>query len=104
MRKFQASILLASIPTTLLSAQYAHATTVIGAGNSAHGNLCASHGGVTTSGATQRSTGILQGWIVGLPGSGPANQCGNLGLPYVPKNQIATREQIYGDDAAVVPK
>ncbi|MEU5373802.1 chaplin family protein [Streptomyces sp. NPDC005951] len=104
MRKLQASMLLASIPVTLFSTEGAHATTIIGAGNSAHDNLCASHSGATASGVTKRSTGILHGLIVGLPGSGPTNQCGNLGLPYVPKNQIATRQQIYGDDPAIVPR
>ncbi|MBK6043491.1 hypothetical protein [Streptomyces sp. MBT55] len=101
MRKFQVSVLLACFPVTLLSAECAHATTVIGFGNSAHDNRCANQGEAKANGVTQRSSGTLQGWALELPGAGPTNQCGNLGLPYVPKNQIATRQQSYGDDPEV---
>ncbi|WP_167161309.1 hypothetical protein [Streptomyces sp. MBT27] len=61
----------------------AHATSIIGFGNSAHDNSCANQTTPQTQarGATTQTSGILTALTAALPASGPVNQCGNLGLP-----------------------
>ncbi|WP_050502800.1 hypothetical protein [Streptomyces monomycini] len=58
----------------------AAATTVIGAGNSAHDNHCANKGAARTQ-ARANTAGDLVGEVFALTLSAPANQCGDLGLP-----------------------
>ncbi|MFF3975410.1 hypothetical protein [Streptomyces sp. NPDC001828] len=61
----------------------AHATSIIGFGNSAHDNSCANHTAAKTEARspTTHSSGTLTAWTAAMPASGPVNQCGNLGLP-----------------------
>ncbi|MEV6048515.1 hypothetical protein [Streptomyces xanthochromogenes] len=54
---------------------------MIGFGNAAHDNACGNAGGSTAVGPVGQATGIASGLVAALPTSGPANQCGNLGLP-----------------------
>ncbi|MCC9311086.1 hypothetical protein LN042_29155 [Kitasatospora sp. RB6PN24] len=62
----------------------AGATTIIGFGNGAINNACANSGMAgRTNGATAQAQGIGTALAAALPVSGPANQCGNLGLQAV---------------------
>ncbi|MEU6313774.1 hypothetical protein [Streptomyces sp. NPDC047014] len=67
----------------LRCAGQASATSVIGAGNAAHDNNCTNKGarGEGANSSYSEGGGLLGGLAVALPASGPANQCGNLGLP-----------------------
>ncbi|MFJ6378446.1 hypothetical protein ACIQI7_00350 [Kitasatospora sp. NPDC092039] len=64
-----------------VSAGAADATTVIGAGNSAHDNRCANSGSADAVQSGTDSAGGLVGDALALALSAPANQCGDLGLP-----------------------
>ncbi|MEV5597002.1 hypothetical protein [Streptomyces sp. NPDC052496] len=64
-----------------VSAGTAAATTVIGAGNSAHDNHCANGGSARALQNGAGSPGGLVGGVLTLMLSAPANQCGDLGLP-----------------------
>ncbi|MDX2395216.1 hypothetical protein NJL88_35225 [Streptomyces sp. DK15] len=67
-----------------LASTPASATTIVGFGNGAVNNSCSNSGTVGRSnGATTQAQGIATALTVALPASGPANQCGNLGLQTV---------------------
>ncbi|MFF3431460.1 hypothetical protein [Streptomyces sp. NPDC002602] len=70
----------AAVAATLGGASSASATSVIGFGNGAHDNACRNTGGSLAEAATTRVAGIVAGLAAAVPMSGPANQCGNLGL------------------------
>ncbi|WP_206506608.1 hypothetical protein [Streptomyces chrestomyceticus] len=59
----------------------AAATTVIGAGNSAHDNHCANNRSARSLQSGANAPGGLVGGVLTLSLSAPANQCGDLGLP-----------------------
>ncbi|MEW2298027.1 hypothetical protein ABZ719_35955 [Streptomyces sp. NPDC006743] len=59
----------------------AGATSVIGAGNSAHDNHCANTGSARTRQPDGLSAGAVEGGVLAVLLSAPANQCGDLGLP-----------------------
>ncbi|MFD3752586.1 hypothetical protein ACFWVT_20570 [Streptomyces cyaneofuscatus] len=83
MKRTAQAVALAATAAALVggAAASASATTIIGFGNSASNNSCTNHGGTTAQGATTNGPGTVTGMLLALPGSGPANQCGNLGLP-----------------------
>ncbi|MEU7135073.1 chaplin family protein [Streptomyces sp. NPDC046261] len=68
----------AGLGAVALSAVPAHA--VIGVGNAASGNVCATAGGARAAGATASGTGSLAGNAGQLPVGLPRNHCGNSGL------------------------
>ncbi|MFJ4965328.1 hypothetical protein EES43_29620 [Streptomyces sp. ADI96-02] len=63
----------------LLPAGAAHAN-VIGVGNAAFGNTCASQGGAQTAGATAAGSGAVSANHTGLPLHLGRNDCGNSGI------------------------
>ncbi|MHC0431619.1 hypothetical protein ACX6XY_15770 [Streptomyces sp. O3] len=71
----------ATVAAAWAGAAPAAATTIIGTGNGAHDNTCLNlDGRAVADGPTTDGVGTLGGLIATLPLSGPANQCGNLGL------------------------
>ncbi|WP_101897615.1 hypothetical protein [Embleya scabrispora] len=76
-----ATVLLAGLGSVALAATPAAATSVIGVGNGAVGNACANDLGSRARGATSAHPGTVSGLGTAVPLSGPANQCGNLGVP-----------------------
>ncbi|MGI5347967.1 hypothetical protein ACQEU8_07185 [Streptomyces sp. CA-250714] len=91
MSKIHAIRPLAVLATTigvLSAAAPANATSVIGFGNAAFNNACASLGGSRSDGATARNGGFIGGLGVALPASSPASQCGDLGLPTVLREEV----------------
>jgi hypothetical protein len=59
----------------------ASATTIIGFGNSAINNACTNIGAPIANGATTSGPGAATALLTAAPLGSPANQCGNLGLP-----------------------
>lgn len=53
---------------------------VVGVGNAAFGNTCASHDDARAEGATVTGSGLANGNQTGLPLSLPRNHCGNSGI------------------------
>ncbi|CAL9325946.1 hypothetical protein SUDANB180_00078 [Streptomyces sp. enrichment culture] len=88
-----------------LASAPAHATTIIGFGNSAANNTCVNTtSGTRADGATVHGSGTADGLRLALPSLAPINQCGNLGLPqeqYVARNVITNRLQIQRDDPSI---
>ncbi|MFF3641533.1 chaplin family protein [Streptomyces sp. NPDC002564] len=78
-RAGRAAVLGAVAGVALLPAGAAHAN-VIGVGNAAFGNTCASQGGARSTGATVAGSGLANGNQVGLPLDLPRNHCGNSGI------------------------
>ncbi|WP_399934915.1 hypothetical protein [Streptomyces kanamyceticus] len=77
------AVTVAAVTGNLLavSAVSAGATSVIGAGNSAHDNHCANSGSVRSTQPNELSPGAAAGNVLAVLLSAPANQCGELGLP-----------------------
>ncbi|MEU2513935.1 hypothetical protein [Streptomyces syringium] len=67
--------------SALVGTKPASATSIIGFGNAAVGNACATHGSPRADGATKQGSGTAAALSVALPVGSPANQCGSLGLP-----------------------
>ncbi|WP_228978342.1 hypothetical protein [Streptomyces sp. DH12] len=66
----------------------ASATTVIGFGNAAISNACTNIGAPIASGATASGPGAVNALLAAAPIGSPANQCGNLGLPSVLREDL----------------
>lgn len=83
MTTLRSATLLSLATTAVLAATTtsASATSIIGFGNSAINNTCTNLHGSIANGATTNGPGSVTGLLAALPISGPANQCGNLGLP-----------------------
>ncbi|WP_165984293.1 hypothetical protein [Streptomyces sp. YIM 98790] len=75
------AVALTAVAVAVSAAGGAQATSIVGAGNGAWDNTCVNRSGTPTAAtATTDGTGLLNSLILTLPGSGPANQCGNLGF------------------------
>lgn len=79
--KSRRAVLVLSAVALVAGAGPVSATTVIGAGNSAHDNTCTNASGPRPTAATARSGGVLQALGAAVPLTAPANQCGDLGAP-----------------------
>ncbi|KIF70896.1 hypothetical protein HY68_23495 [Streptomyces sp. AcH 505] len=75
----RAAMLGAVAGVALLPAGAAQAN-VVGVGNAAFGNTCASHDDARAEGATVTGSGLANGNQTGLPLSLPRNHCGNSGI------------------------
>lgn len=75
----RAAVLGAVAGVALLPAGAAHAS-VVGIGNAAFGNTCASQGGSQAAGATVAGSGVVNGDQASLPLDLPRNHCGNSGI------------------------
>lgn len=72
----------AAAGAALGSAVPANATSIVGAGNSAHDNACSNAGSASqTTGPTTHAPGIVSSLAAAVPVSNPGNQCGDLGVP-----------------------
>ncbi len=77
------ALVLSTIAVMSCGAAEAGATGIIGAGNGAFNNTCANHGDEVRAaqGTTRHASGVASGLLAVQPTSGPANQCGDLGVP-----------------------
>jgi hypothetical protein len=65
-------------------ASTASATTIIGFGNGAIGNVCANVGSAAARGATVAGPGAVTALAAAVPYACATNQYGNLGIPLRP--------------------
>lgn len=93
-----AAVLVLAAGAVTGAAGTASATTVIGLGNGASNNACSNLGGAAPHGATTSGPGVATGLRAGLPTSGPANQCGNLGVPHEHQNLFKQQQTAGGNN------